>query len=429
MAGLSFSGLTSGLDTAAIVDQLIAVERNPQVLLAQKRSKQNAVLTALQGLNTRLASLATAATALAKPETWTKPTATSSSSTVTVATTASSGSGSLSFDVTALAQRASVTTAPITDGLPPHTPRTFTISGTAPDFQPLTVTAASSNVRDMAQAINAADGAVVATAVPTGTGEYRLVVSAKLSGSGSLSVEGDAPAFTTLREGSDATLDLGGGVVVSSRSNTFAGLLGGSDVTVSAVEAGVTLTAAPDPKAVAKQAAGTVGALNVVLSEIASQTRAAVGSAGPLVGNSLLRGIQQQLATAVSTAVPGATLADLGIQLTREGTVTIDEAAFAAYAAKEPATAKALTTAFAEAVGAVATTASRTGTGLIAEAIASSQSTVKDLDARIAAFDDRLARRRGALERQFAALEVALQRSQSTQKYLPGALANLAGAS
>ncbi len=429
MAGISLGGLSSGLDTASIVNQLMSVEANPQVLLQNKLVKQNTVVSALQGINARLSSLATNAAALAKPDAFTTPAATSSSTSVSLASRAGTGTGALTFDVTQLAQRAATTTAALTDAPPPDTARTFTISGTAPGFRPMTVTSASGNARDMALAINAADGDATASAVPTGAaGEFRLVVTAKLSGSGTLSVDGDAPATTQLRAGQDAVLRLGDGVAVTSRSNTFTDLLDGVDVTVSKREDAVTVSAAPDSAAVAKQAAGVVGSLNVVLSEITSQTKAEVGRSGPLVGSSLLRGIQQQLAGAMSSAVPGASLADLGIALTRAGSVTIDERAFAAYAAKDPAKAQALTAAFAGALATTAKAASETGTGTVSAAITSSQSTAKDVTSRIEGWDTRLALRRTTLERQFAALEVALQRNNAASSYLSGALAGLPGA-
>lgn len=429
MAGISFGGLSSGLDTEAIVNQLMSLEANPQRLLQQKLSRQDSVVSALQALNSKLASLATSAAALAKPEVWTTPAATSSAKSVTATAQAGAGTGSLTFDVTALAQTASYATAPTADVPEPHTPRTFTISGTAPDFKPLTVTSASSNVRDMAQAINAADGDVVAAAVPTGTGEYRLVVSAKLPGSGTLEFSGDAPAFTTLREGADATVDLGAGVVISSRTNTFKGLLNGVDVSVSALEFGVTVTSVPDTAKVATQAADVIASLGVSLSEIADRSRSTPGSAGVLAGSSLLRGLQQQLVSTVSATVPGATLADLGIQLTRQGAVTIDKSAFAAFAAREPEKARALTAAFATSLADVARAASAPTTGSVTQAVTDGQSTATDLGVRIQEWTLRLDRRRATLEAQFTALEVALDRSKSQSNYLAGALAGLPSAS
>ena len=429
MAGISFGGISSGLDTESIVNQLMSLEANPQRLLQQKLTRQGTVTSALQALNAKLASLASSAAALAKPEVWTTPAATSSAKSVTVATSAGAGTGSLTFDVTALAQAASYTTEPIADAAEPLTPRTFTISGTAPNFKPLTVTSASSNVRDMAQAINAADGDVVAAAVPTGTGEYRLVVSAKLSGAGPLSLTRDPPRVTNHPPGTDATVKLGEGVVVSSRSNTFTGLLNGVDVTVSAIEAGVTVRSAPDTASVAKQAADVVASLGVALSEIADRTRSTNDTPAVLAGSSLLRGLQQQLAGAVTAVVPGATLADLGIQLTRQGAVTIDQAAFTAFAGREPEKARALTAAFATSLADIAKSASAPTTGSVSQAITDGESTSKDLGVRISEWTTRLERRRATLEAQFTALEVALDRSKSQSNYLAGALASLSPAS
>jgi len=416
------------LDTAAIVDQLMGIEANPQVLLKQKLSKQNSVVTALQGVNARVASLEKAARALSKPDAWTKTTATSSSTSVSVSTSAGSGSGSLTFSVTQVAQKASYTSGVITN-LPAGTtkvPQAFSITGA--DGVKHDLTADGTDAADFAKAINAADAGVVATAVRSAEGQYRLLVTAKETGVGTLTFSGSAPTMNPLSEGQDAKIYVGpagAGFELTSRSNTFTDLMAGASVTVSKIEAGVTVTAAPNTGAVASQITGVIGSLGVVFSEITSQTSTAKGAVGNLAGSSLLRGLQQQLASAAWAAVPGATLKDVGVELQRDGSVTFDQAAFTAYAAKEPAKAQALITAYSTAVADIAKGASDSSTGSITQAVTIDQSTATDLTNRIADWDDRLAQRRTTLERTYAALQVALDKSSSTSSWLSSALAGL----
>ena len=442
MAGISFAGISSGLDSKGIIDQLMQVEANPQVLLKQKLSRQNIVLTAMQGLNARLSSLAASALALSKPGAWRTPVATSSAESVTVTTTSGAGAGTLSFDVTALAAKGSWTTATITDGATTGNQNfNITKGGVRTNY-----TAANGDANTLAAAINASSSTtgIDATVIRTGTdgagrAQYRLLVTSATSGAANdiTAVGGALPTPARLTTGADAAIRItaanGATTTLTSATNTFTDVLAGVNATVSALSTSgtppigrVTVTSAPDVTAVAKQAAGMVGALNVVLGEIRDQTKSAPGATGPLAGNSLLRGVSQQLSRAVSTAVPGASLADLGITITREGAVTIDEKAFAAYAAKNPQRAEALTTAFATAVAGVAKSASDTGTGTLSQSIASTADGNRTLTSRISGWDDRLALRRTALERQFSALEVALSRNQSTLKNLTGALAGLA---
>ncbi|SDQ20273.1 flagellar filament capping protein FliD [Quadrisphaera sp. DSM 44207] len=429
MAGMSIGGIASGLDTETIINQLISVERNSQTLLKQKLTQQNEVVSALQGLNARAASLLTGAAALADPQAWTKVGATSSSSSVAVSTSNATGSGSLTFTVVQTASKASYTTAPVLAADAPQGEQRFTITSAKPGATPVDVVATSGAPADLAKAINAAGAGVVATTIQDASGAQRLLVTSATSGEqGDFSFGGAQPPALAaqLTPPRDAALDLGAGTFVRSATNTFPDLMAGVSVTISKVEdAPVTVTAAPDTAAVAKRVGGMVASLGVVLSEIADQTRSSVDDPGLLAGNSLLRGLQQQLVSAVSTAVPGATLKDVGIELTRQGTVTFDEAAFSAYAAKEPDRAKALTTAFSSALAGVARRASDSTTGTISLAVTSGQSTARDLTTRIEAWDTRLELRRASLERTYAALEVALQKNQSQSSWLAGALAGL----
>ena len=435
MPAISFGGLTSGLDTKAIVSQLMDVERNPQVLLQNKLVKQNQTVTALQGINTRLASLATSAAALAKPEAFTRTAATASDDTVSVVSRPEAADATLSFSVVQTASRASYASAPVKEG--DFGPQKITVTGA--NGQPQLVTATGGSLPELAQAINAANNGVRATVVRTGDGEYRLLMTStetgekntiEVSSENADSNETRAPlSFQQTGVARDATIDLGGGTYVSSSSNTFTDLVPGVDVTVNKVPANygdqVTVTSKPDASAIAKQAAGVVGALNVALSEMADQSKADVTRPGVLSGSSLVRGIQQQLASALSVSVPGATLADVGIQLGRDGTVSIDEATFGAYAKSDPDQAKAVTTAFASAVADAARQASAPGTGFVSQAITSAQSTVKDLGDRIADWDLRLEQRQATLERQFTALDVAVSANQRQQQWLAGQIAGL----
>ena len=434
MPAISFGGLTSGLDTKAIVSQLMDVERNPQVLLQRKLATQNQQVSALQGINTRLASLATSAAALARPEAFTRTAATASDDTVSVVSRPEATDATLTFSVVQTAARSGWASTAVPAG--DFGPQQITID--VPGGQPVQVTAVGGSVQELAQAINAAGNTVRATTVRTGDGQYRLVVTSTEPGAKNeitdvtIAAQGGGASplsFQQTAQGRDATIDLGGGTYVSSSSNTFTDLMPGVDVTVNTVPANygdqVTVTSTPDATAIAKQAAGVVGALNVALSEMADQSKADVTRPGVLSGSSLVRGIQQQLASAFSVSVPGATLADVGIQLGRDGTVSIDEATFAAYAKSDPDQARAVTTAFAGAVADAAKQASAPGTGFVSQAITSAQSTVKDLGDRIADWDLRLEQRQATLERQFTALDVAVSASQRQQQWLAGQIAGL----
>src|SRR5215208_6807925 len=70
MAGISLGGLGSGLDTDAIVSQLMAIERQPRARLERKQAAAQARQDALRDIATKLKTLKTAAQALASAGSW-----------------------------------------------------------------------------------------------------------------------------------------------------------------------------------------------------------------------------------------------------------------------------------------------------------------------------------------------------------------------
>jgi flagellar hook-associated protein 2 len=67
---LNLGGLASGLDTNAIVQQLLAVDRQPQVRLQLAQTLEKARQQALRDVTTRLDNLLAAADALKDPTAW-----------------------------------------------------------------------------------------------------------------------------------------------------------------------------------------------------------------------------------------------------------------------------------------------------------------------------------------------------------------------
>ncbi len=67
--GLSIDGLSSGLDTTALINSLMAVEAIPQSQMKNKAAVQTRI-SALQGLNTAVADLATKAGKRSDPKAW-----------------------------------------------------------------------------------------------------------------------------------------------------------------------------------------------------------------------------------------------------------------------------------------------------------------------------------------------------------------------
>ena len=91
MASMNFVGLGSGLDTNAIVSQLMEIERQPRARLERRQAAVQARQDALRDIATKLKTLKSAAQALASAGTW-APTQTVASSDSTRVGARSSGS-------------------------------------------------------------------------------------------------------------------------------------------------------------------------------------------------------------------------------------------------------------------------------------------------------------------------------------------------
>lgn len=86
MGNISFGGLASGLDSGALIQQLLSLESRPITLLTQQRTKLQSQVGAYQDLNTRLSGLENAAFELTQISNLVGRKATSSDSDTLVAT-------------------------------------------------------------------------------------------------------------------------------------------------------------------------------------------------------------------------------------------------------------------------------------------------------------------------------------------------------
>ena len=103
----SIDGIVSGMDTGSLVAQLMQLERAPQLRLQSQRAGVEKVLAALRALNTKIAAVGDAATALTAPRAWQPATATSSApSRVGVAVTGGAAPATFTFTVGRLAAAA-----------------------------------------------------------------------------------------------------------------------------------------------------------------------------------------------------------------------------------------------------------------------------------------------------------------------------------
>lgn len=338
MSQFSVSGAVSGLDTATLINSLMAVEGQQQTVLSNRQSTAKKAADAYASLITSLNGLADQAGALAKTSDWTGASVTSSAGSVSVKATGSQDS-SLTFDVTQVAvAHALISSESVASKA--STVASGPLTLTRQDGSTQTIDVGDGSLSAVVSAINGAKADLVATAVKTGSGTYRLQVAATRTGADtSFSLDG-LDGFTgmnVLSTGTDAQLTIGTNpdtaYQISSASNTFSDLVDGMSFTVSKAESGVTVASTVDGSSVADDVSSLVDAANSVLANLAKQTAvssAAGSSSGALAGESTVRQITQRILGAVGgTNAPG-------VHLTRDGKLSFDRDAFLTAFSKDP---------------------------------------------------------------------------------------------
>ena len=453
--GISLDGLSSGLDTTSLITQLMTAEAAPQNLLKAQVAKTTNVITALQGLNSRMATLADTATAAAKAGGLDLYSATSSSTVLSVAVATGASVGELQVVVSALAQAQVGVSAAMSAWPSPSTITVVGHSGT-----PLEITPSSNSLDDVASAINSSSAGVTATKVASGVDGsgnkvYRLQFSSTTTGAdsaftvyqgtaadvsaGTATNVLTAPGSAVIKTAQNASVTLWKGTsaeqVITSASNIFTDLLPGVTVTASAVStAPVDITVSRDDTKITAVAKGLVDAISSAFVLIAAQTAVTTTTdasgktttaAGVFAGDGNIRDIRQKTLDAASAPINGRSPSEYGIVLTRTGTITFDPDKFAAALAADPKTVMAAVQTIATRLGAAATAASDKYTGTLTNKINGDQSQVKSLGDQVSAWDIRLASRKSTLQRTYSAMEVLLSNMKAQSSALTSQLSAL----
>ncbi|MEO6701893.1 MAG: flagellar filament capping protein FliD [Jatrophihabitantaceae bacterium] len=415
----SISGLSSGIDTASLISQLMTVAAQPQTALKNQLSAEQNVISTYQAINTKLSALQAAADAVTQAGTWSATKASSSSTSVVASTNSSATAGSsTTFNVTQLAT-AQISTVAVT-GAAVSTP------ANGIDIVDSTGTAHHVNLTDgsaagVAAAVNSAGVGVNAAVVNTDSGPVLQFTSATTGSAGAFSVAGLDGSPQTLVAAQNAQVTVGtpgsGGYTVSSSSNTFNNVIPGVTFSVSALATGVSVAVASDPSAISDKIKALVDSANAVLTEIGNDT----GKGGALEGSYQFNSLVQKVLSTVSHGdATSSSYSAIGVQLTSTGGLKFDAAAFAAAYTANPVTTKAA--ASGTLATAMSSLASNFSTSTLAPMISSGTSEVAGLNKQISTWDTRLASQQTALQQKYTAMEVALQKLSSTSTYLTGAL-------
>ena len=453
-AGISFGGLASGLDTKAIIQALVAIERRPIAALEQKKTslgKQKSLFGDLRGL---LGKLETAAKALKTTSDFLVRKASSDKEEIVTASAGSAASaGTYNLRVVSLAKaQVNASSGSASPSASLGAPGTLQLDvGGATHF--IAVGGVVNGVTEpptlerIAAAINAADDAnatgVRAEVVDTGNSgnnRYQLVVRSEQAGTASgfsISYDDGDPAFqavinsvgsNVLTQASDARVQLNGGVTVTRSSNTISDLIAGVTLELKSDASptqSVAITVSNDSTATTKKVQDFVDAYNKVVDFLADQNQLdADGKAkGPLFGDSTLRALRAGLRTIAGSAVPGTgnasfqLLSQLGVKADTAGKLTLTGTALAEALATDEAAVAAVFTSSANGIAGrvVAQIDVYTDSvdGLIKNRTEAFDRQSKDATTRITQAERRLTSFEKQLEQKYANLEQLMGRLQS----------------
>lgn len=344
----------SQIDVQGLVSQLIAAERAP--LDKQITRDAQRVTTQISAVGTLMGAMSTFRSALSSLKSVdvfsTRQAVSGDTKVFTASAGASAVPGAYSIEVEKLAKAHQISSNPFASGST-HVVGTGTLTLSLGDKSfSVDIADANSTIAGIRDAINsAADNPGIRATLVQGTAGARLVLSssttgaandievAQSGGNGGLSAlvynSSAATNYAELSPAQDARVQIAGALTTSA-SNVIDKAIDGITLTlVSESEADVTtsLTIDYDSAAVTTRINNFVTAYNALATQIKNLRGydPAKKTAGPLLGDSLLSGIESQLRRTISDAVPAAgatyqTLASIGITTQADGTLTVDSA-------------------------------------------------------------------------------------------------------
>lgn len=375
-------GAGSGIDTLALVDQLVAVERDiPQQRIDDKRTLTETQISDFGLLNSALSTLNDAADILGNADTFNSKSAafTDSTAFIPVSLDPEAQVGEYAFTISQLASSQSLSTdaifASTTEevGLgtltftfgrwdvvtPPADPSTFTQDTTA-STQTITIDNTNNSLTGLANAINDADFGVQASIVNDGA-NYRLVMRADSGLDKQLQItaseSGGSPSntdntglsrfafsaagfqMTQNQVGQDAQFTVNG-LAVTRQSNTIDDVIEGFEYTLAGTTGSgetVNISIEQDKTTAEQSVRDFVEAYNLFLEAIEPLIAydEEANAYGSLYTDSLAKNMPSRVRQLLLGEVPGLSssftlLTNVGVGTERDGSLSIDEAIFTA---------------------------------------------------------------------------------------------------
>ncbi|MGS1012095.1 flagellar filament capping protein FliD [Rhodanobacter sp. UC4450_H17] len=341
---LTSMGVGSGLDVATLVDKLVAAKKAPQQnQITNQAALANTQLSSLGQIGAALSALQSAMASITDGSAFNARTVTSGDTDVLGASASGNPvGGSYKVEVTQLATSLKATSGAYADSsakLGTGT-LTFTVDGQSMNLQLDDSNNSLAQVRD---AINkASDNPGVSATIVTGTDGAHLVLSGTRTGAANgfvvSSSGGDGNlaalnydaaaasgnALTVITAAQDAQYSIDG-LAGHSAGNSISSAIDG--LTLNLVKVGEsTLTVANDPSKGSGALSNLVNTYNSFVGIYQNLTKydATSGTAGAMIGDATINGINSTLSRLIGGSANGTSLAALGISLQVDGTLKLD---------------------------------------------------------------------------------------------------------
>ncbi|MBB6114384.1 flagellar hook-associated protein 2 [Rahnella inusitata] len=462
MATISSLGIGSGLDLNTLLANLTTAEKARLTPISAAQSSYSAKLTAYGTMQSALQTFADAATALSSTNTYGATTATSNNTAAFNATTSTGAApGKYSLSVTSLASSQSLvsaTQASNTTALGATTTgnsRTLTISqGDGSKPLSINLTDSQTSLTGVRDAINKAGGGVTASIVKVTDSSYKLVLSANNTGTNSemtVSVTGDdqlnniigydsstgTGAMTENAAAANAKLTFNG-IVLERQSNTISDAQDGITLSLTGTTTTpATLTVTKDTGTATTAIQTFVDSYNALQDTFTSLTKftatatnsdTADTTNGALLGDSALRTIQTRLKSALGAASGSGTITSLSnIGITTDpdtGKLEIDSTKLSTTLTSNTAAVQTMMVGDGKTTGVMTNITNlnsgflNASTGTIANAETAVNATLKTLTTQYNKVNDSINTTIARYKTQFTALDVAIQKLNSTADYL-----------
>lgn len=432
---IQIGGLATGLDTNALISQLMQAERRPIQRLEREQSFLKSRLTAFTDFDKRLRDLMSKAEGLESASKLVANKATAASEEYfRVSASSTAMQGSYNINVISLAQREKE----VSQGFANVSDKAFgtgriSIQVGNGDAVQIDIGEDNNSLSGIRDAINAAGAGVKAAIINDGDADnpYRLVITADDAGTPvelSANLNGGSyanPLFTQTQEGSRAHIQVDG-IDIYRNSNTITEAIPG--VTIDLIkkhdEPGQTtgLQVDLDVDAVEKKVRDFVTAYNEIISFVAKQQDASWGRDAGLQGPK--RNLQMMISSAIGGDNSFQALTQLGMETQRDGTLKVDGTKLKDVIQKDLDGVVGL---FAGQEGVEGIAAKfktflkgqtdRT-TGILASRKTATDSSLRRIDQQIERQESRLEQREKTLRAQFTAMEDLVSAMGATSSYL-----------